>query len=366
MMRIRRLKSIVALSVFALVSSCVDQINFALDREDEKLIVYGQLNNLQEEKYLYLSKTTSADRQPLPSGQFLVLNDLPRPVTNAQVLLLLEGNPVASFNMTKPGEYQLSREVEILETGNYSVEILVDGKVIRSSPASMPSSVGTDELSYEFSRGELNGSPEVSQISVYSDVNLPNTADPYYLKWEVEEAYFWQLTFFPNPFNMGPPPCYVFGIPDPERIPLFDGENISGGSRGGNQLLMKRQVDQSFLSRHYFNVKQVSISKEAFDYWRNVRELVNNTGSVFDTPPAPVQGNLENVNDPEEVVLGFFEVARVSLSRIYTTLADVPFVLEDACEYLPSRPFNEYDPTCLSCGAFDDSTNDTPEWWFDQ
>ncbi|MFC3416017.1 DUF4249 domain-containing protein [Algoriphagus hitonicola] len=346
--------------------ACVEQISFPLDRQEEKLIVFGQISNLQEEKYIFLSSTTSQDRQPLSSGDYLVLNDLPRPVTNAQVSLVGSDNSTFLFTHQSDGRYDLSRNVPILDGVSYFVEIQVNGKTYRSSPEEIPEAVGSDELSYDFGRGELDGIPGLALISIYSDVELPETSEPYYLRWEVEEAYFWQLTFFPNPFNQGPPPCYVFEFPDSERIPLLSGESLRGGVEGGRQLLATRQVDQSFLSRHYFTVRQISMSKSAFDYWRNVRDLVNNTGSVFDTPPAPIQGNIVNVNDPDEVVLGYVEVAKVAQKRIYTTLADVPFELEEVCTYQPGKPAIEYPQTCRNCNAFRNSSTQTPEWWFDQ
>ncbi|NVK49045.1 MAG: DUF4249 domain-containing protein [Cyclobacteriaceae bacterium] len=347
-------------------NSCVDQINFPLDRGVEKLIVYGQLNNLEEEKFVFLSETTSADREPLFSGQYLVLNDLPRPVTTAQVFVVNTENQRHQLNQIEPGKYMLPRDVKIREDVSYFVEIQIDGRVYRSEPEQMPQAVGEDQLSYTFSRGNFKGAPETAFISIISDVQLPVTEMPYFLRWDVDEAYYWNLTFFPNPFNKAPPDCYVFDFPDPERITLFNGENAPSSGKGGSQIVAERIVDESFLSRHYFNVRQVSTSRESHDYWRRIRELVNNSGSVFDTPPAPVRGNLYNISDPDEIVLGYFEVVRVSQRRIYTTRADVPFFLPEVCTYDPNRPLDKYPKTCLRCSEFPNSTNETPHWWFDQ
>src|SRR5690606_27742860 len=154
------------------------------------------------------------------------------------------------------------------------------------------------------------------------------------------------LTFFPNPFNQPPPDCYVFGFPDPERITLLNGDQFGGSAVINTQIVAKRIIDESFLSRHYFNVRQTSISKSAYEYWRKVRELVNNTGSVFDTPPAPIYGNVSNVDDDTEVVLGYFEVARVAQTRMYTTRADVPYFEPEVCTFSPTRPYEDYPKTC--------------------
>lgn len=349
-----------------LFNSCVDQISFPLDKGATKLIVSGQISNLDEDQYVFLSETTSADREPLYTGQYYVLNDLPRPVTSAMVFLVNDREEKYPLYMTEDGKYKLDRSYKLEDGVYYHLEIIVSGNEYRTDPQKMPQVVGEDKLSFEFERGEFKGSPEIAFISIYSETKLPETIDPYFLRWDVDEAYYWGLTFFPNPFNIPPPDCYVFGFPDPERITLFNGENVDSEQNSSIQLVAERKVDESFLSRHYFNVRQVSTSREAYDYWRKVRELVNNSGSVFDSPPAPIQGNVYSIHYPDEVVLGYFEVARVSQSRIYTVSADVSFVVEAVCTYDPARPIDDYPKTCLRCSEFPSSTNKTPHWWFDQ
>ena len=353
-------------SIFLMFASCIDQITFPLDKGTEKLIVSGQISNLDEDKFVFLSETTSANREPLYSGQDLVLNDLPRPVRGAQGVGRGSDNSQSRFNEIGPGKYMLGREVKFKSGVEYHLEIIIQGKRYLSIPERMPDIVGEDELSYEFVRGNFKGAPETAFISIQTEVSLPETTEPYYLRWDVDEAYYWNLTFFPNPFNKAPPDCYVFDFPDPERIALFNGQASGFSSNQNRQIVAQRVVDESFLSRHYFNVRQVSISRESFDYWQKVKVLVNNTGSVFDTPPAPIRGNLYNDKDPEEVVLGYFEVAKVSQKRIYTTRADVPFFLPEICTYERNRPLDKYPKTCLRCSEFPNSTNDTPHWWFDQ
>jgi hypothetical protein len=349
-----------------LLASCVDKIDFPLDRGVEKLIVSGQINNVNEPQYVYLSETTSADREPLLSGNYFVINDLPRPVSGAQVVLKSELGDSWSYSMIEPGTYEL-KSFGGLESGvAYHIEIEVEGRSYRSDPEVFTKLIGTDKLSYSFDRGIFKNQPETAFIKIQTEVTLPEQIGGYYLRWDVDEAYYWDLTFFPNPFNRGPGDCYVFAFPDAERITLLNGDLLNRPGGVSTQIVAERIVDQSFLSRHYFNIRHTSISKASYDYWRKVRELVNNTGSVFDTPPAPIRGNISNVNAPDEVVLGYFEVANVNLTRIYTTRADVPFFIEEVCTYSPSRRIDDYPLTCLRCSEFKNSTSVTPIWWFDK
>jgi hypothetical protein len=349
-----------------LLGSCVEKIDFPLNRGVEKLIVSGHINNLNEAQVIYLSETTSANREPLSSGNYFVINDLPRPLRGAQVNVFGSDGAVFSFRETEPGKYEYPNLLGLDPGVTYEAEISFEGRTYRSTAESLNPVIGTDELSYTFERGIFKDQPETAFISIISTVQLPEQVGDYYLRWDVDEVYFWDLTFFPNPFNTPPPLCFVFDYPDPERITLLNGDLLNRPGGTSSQILAERIIDESFLSRHYFNVRQTSISKSSYEYWRKVRELVNNTGSVFDTPPAPIRGNIRNVNDPDEVVLGNLEVANVKLTRIYTTRADVPFFLPEVCTYSPTRRLDDYPKTCLRCSEFENSSNDYPVWWFDQ
>ena len=348
-------------------SSCVDQISFPLEKAvNERLIVSGLITNEKGTKRIFLSTTTAANRPPLFVNGYYTQNDAPRPVQNARITLWRAGQPLLgeAFQEVRSGVYEYELEEPLEEGLPYFVEIQIGGKTYRSAPQVMPSVLGEDDLSFTFERARIGTNPDASQLILKTELTLPQVTGAYYLRWSVEEAYFWDLTFFPNPFNTPPPNCIVFAYPDPERITLVNGEVLNRPGGKSTQVIAQRPVDQSFLSRHYFMANQLSITKEAYTYWERVREVVNNSGSVFDSPPAAIRGNVSNVKDPSEVVLGFVEVAKARETRLFTTRGDVPYFLEKVCEYIPGKRYDQYLPTCLSCEAFPNSTRVYPDWWF--
>lgn len=357
----------IALVLLLCSTACVDQISFPLEKsESERLIVSGLITNEKGTKRIFLSTTTAANRPPLFVNGYYTQNDAPRPVQNAQITLWRAGQPLLGdpFQEVRPGVYEYELEESLEEGIPYFVQIQVGGKTYRSAAQVMPSILGKDDLSFSFERARIADNPDAAQLILKTELTLPQVTGEYYLRWDVEEAYFWDLTFFPNPFNTPPPNCIVFDFPDPERITLVNGKmlNLPGGK--STQILAQRPVDQSFLSRHFFTVRQLSITKEAFTYWQQIREVVNNSGSVFDSPPAAIRGNVSNVKDPSEVILGFLEVAKAKETRLFTTRGDVPYFLEKVCEYIPGKRADQYLPTCLSCEAFPNSTRVYPDWWF--
>jgi hypothetical protein len=45
-------------------------------------------------------------------------------------------------------------------------------------------------------------------------------------KWGIEGSFLLSPTVFPDPFNAIPPPCFVVQNADPQRITLFNGEEL--------------------------------------------------------------------------------------------------------------------------------------------
>jgi Domain of unknown function (DUF4249) len=62
-------------------------------------------------------------------------------------------------------------------------------------------------------------------------------------------------------------------------------------------------------------IKQYSISNEGYRFYNLLSLQGNKTGSLTDTPPAPIVGNIRNINKPQETIVGFFGASSVSSVR---------------------------------------------------
>jgi hypothetical protein len=78
-------------------------------------------------------------------------------------------------------------------------------------------------------------------------------------------------------------------------------------------------------------VKQYSLSKKEYEFWNNLKKVGETGGDIFAAQPYTVISNIQNVNDPSEMVLGYFEVSAVSQKRIFITANDL--VLLNLPEY---------------------------------
>lgn len=79
----------------------------------------------------------------------------------------------------------------------------------------------------------------------------------------------------------------------PSRIVLFISEENKTPSIP-DSLVVSRLIDPHIQRAHYFTTFQSMLTREAYGYWRKVDVVTNQTGSIFDGPPARVKGNIVN------------------------------------------------------------------------
>ncbi len=103
------------------------------------------------------------------------------------------------------------------------------------------------------------------------------------------------------------------------------------------------------------------MSEDAYRYWSQVDQLVSNSGTIFDPPPAPIRSNVFNVNNPEEFVLGYFEAVSIDTVRRAFFAPDVEPPNPLDCLYAPWR--RDYPPRCLDCISVPNSTFERPDYF---
>lgn len=71
-------------------------------------------------------------------------------------------------------------------------------------------------------------------------------------------------------------------------------------------------------------VRQRALTKEAYTYWLNLQKTTENLGGLFDPQPGRVNGNISNVNNPGEPVIGYFDIGAIQEKRIFIENRELP------------------------------------------
>jgi hypothetical protein len=339
-----------SIPILALLTGCIESFDYHPDNYNSLLVIDGGITNRKGIQTLRLSYSNQYGWYP-----FLAVGNAKINLYENSVLV-----PV-SFTEVTPGHYQFDGSIVNAKPGNsYSIEIkLADGKEYRSTPEIMPEPVRPDSAYFKVEViKKINDAGfmiEQQVVRVYINTPVKTGDHPSFLRWRVFEAYsFTQLQVCPFCY---PPTCYMTPDPNYQDIQIFSSNNLSGGTLKG-QLVLERDPlpDVQFYERHYFNVSQYSVSKNCFDYWTKLITVANPTGSFIDTPPAAVIGNVYNVNNNQDVVLGYFEVAAEEIARTYT----LPGMMLPHYVYFPCVNGEDY---CYDCLVLQNSSYDRPDYW---
>ncbi len=74
---------------------------------------------------------------------------------------------------------------------------------------------------------------------------------------------------------------------------------------------------QRMSSLYSMNVKVESMTEDCYDYWKNVRTNSENLGDLFAPIPSEMRGNIYNLADPDETVIGYVNVSMIAQKRIF-------------------------------------------------
>lgn len=347
-MILKKIHPITIFFILCSLSSCIQSFDFEGDTKNSFLVVSGAFSTSNEPHYVYLSRSFAFDNR---SG---------KPVEEALVTLHDDVGNSEQLLEVYAGAYKLKGTSIKGEVGrSYYLEInLLDGDTYQSKPQKILTPIVADSSHYRFASPSrfTDAGIEVIQkeLQILVDVQLPPDS---YLRWEVDEYY--DFTEFPCSPLSPPKTCYI-------QVENFEQLIATVGNEGANTLplrdifIVPKELDthsREFTSLHYFNVYQHTISREAHEFWSRAKAITQQEGDIFDAPPAVIPSNIVNLNRPQELVRGFFEVSSVNVVRTSITSGEMAeeFFIQVYCKFPTSE--------CCNCLGFENSSREKPEWF---
>lgn len=295
---------------------CIEPYEPDIPESREVMVIDGRLTDQSGVQTIAISNSS-----PYQNPEF-------RPVSGCVVRVEDETGTGVTFLENDRGIYQWEPEPGFMEVGKaYKLQVVApDDRIYESDYDTLLACPPIDTLTY---RLEVQGTsdPEVNYYGIrfYADVKGTPEQSRFYL-WTFEETweyisyykiqYVWDGSVLQDfsPQLYGYKICYLT-----ESL-----ENIQVGSSslmGSNEI---RQQPLHFVSnttprlqeKYSLLVSQHSLTYQAFLYWEKMRAQTGDTGGLFETQPSRSTGNISNINDPDEKVLGNFFVTQVQEKRI--------------------------------------------------
>jgi len=76
--------------------------------------------------------------------------------------------------------------------------------------------------------------------------------------------------------------------------------------------------------RYSINVKQYALTEDAFNFWQLLKKNTEQLGSIFDAQPSSLIGNIHNIADNSEPVLGYISAGAIQQKRIFINNTTLP------------------------------------------
>ena len=330
-----------------LLCSCVEEYWPELEEvHDGSIVVDGRISNVPGSYSVKLSNAISFDQETVV------------PVTGASVYIIdNEGNRESLFEEL-PGSYVTTDPNFVGIIGrSYKVEInLPSGKSYESAFEELMAPIGIESVGFEEDDVIIDETLGTTQKGYQFSITTEESAnDKNYFYWELIETYEYHADYKIQYYFEG---LRDFLSQGPENLPaatefhktLYEcwaTDTVKQFfSFGTDQLNVTKIENQPLHFMAYDNKKlefgysllahQFTISESAYLFIKGLQEQNSTTGEFYTSQPYQIVGNIKNVNDDNEVALGYFMVVGAAEpERIFTRKPPGSVV-----------PDNNYEVTC--------------------
>lgn len=306
-------------------SSCVEEYwPEIITNNIQTLIVDGRISNFPGPYTVIISATNS-------------INDTTQiHISSAQVTIIDSNGDEELLRETSSGIYKSSPDgMQGIVGHAYKIKIILDsGKHYESEFEELLEPVEVDNVKVKESLQYATNSLEedIEGYQFYVDTKKANSIKTY-LFWEVEETYEYhsdyKIYFVYDGKEYPTSKMNVFGLAQTiNRDTLFycwKTQNINERFIYNTEYLSNPEIvnkplhfvpfkDERLHYKYNILVKQFTISENAYTFLKKLEQQNNNEEPLFTSQPFQIRGNVSNIENISEPVLGYFMVASGNLS----------------------------------------------------
>jgi len=270
-------------------------------------------------------------------------------IANANVFIVDNTGIETSLNETSNGTYQTDSAFAAQEEKTYFLRIVINNQTYESDIEKLLPVGQLDSLYFK-----AQSTSEGNQFQVYANSHKPQQGTAL-MRWR--SSFIFEVVTWPQ-FAPEPPPCadpctccICWASGQNKDIVIGNESNFINNMFNANLVASIPIDDQRFQIRYYLTVDQLSLSKNAYTFWDLVLSQKTGAASLFQPASARIVGNVHSVANPNEQVLGLFQVSSMVSKSIFIERSDVPVSMQHDPPFLNTTD-------CRNQG-----TNIRPSFW---
>ncbi len=347
------MKGAITVVGIVIIAGCIDPVKFNYQGQTEHLVVQAELTNysLRGLNYVLLTRSSSFD---FPFNQY---------EDKDSVFITSKEGEICPFRYFSKGYYHPESGFKGIIGHTYTLNIVTpDGLAYQSEPVTMKAAIPIDTVyalyskEYTIIHGEENKilSPGYNLFVKYRDP----VKDENFYRWTYQLQY--KVNTSPdkyldstNGYPWIPAPkkcCSVCWVSDFGQSYTVANDRLNNGNEIADQNVMFLPYLKYLNIRCKVIIYQHSVSEEEYQFYNTMKMQIENNGGILDPPPSEIKGNIHNVENKDEKVIGFFDASGLSDFDIYLDGKDFPG---------PKASFNYND----DCRRIPDSSVDPPGGW---
>ncbi len=145
--------------------------------------------------------------------------------------------------------------------------------------------------------------------------------------------------------------CWIYD--NSSQILVGSAENLSQSVINNQTITYVDESTGKLALGYSILIKQYALTKDAFEYWQKLKKNTEQLGSIFDAQPSDLKGNLHNLADANEPVMGYISASSQTSKRFIIGHNSIPLYtpnyypppndLSCVVGYLPFAPADTYD-----------------------
>lgn len=321
------LKIIIVISFIIITCpACIKQVDVATRNEKPILVVEGSVTTdtlPYTVKLTYsgpISRSTDIPDQYLEKNALVTITD---DIGNTTQLVYKDQGIYETTDPAYIGKVKRSYSVTV---------VLPDGKKFISTPEKIQAPVPVSKVNVSFNFKFDFYFPTFMTVSI--DANDTAQEENYYRwtfnSWILRQTRGVGCGFGCTLYEY----CYQNFVDKEVRL-------LSDASINGNEI-KNQAVGRCYIYTYgnpYIDIGQISLTREAYQFWKRYQDQLTRTGGILDPLPAAIKGNVYNAANQNDFALGYFSASSVTHKKVILVPYSITSYLLDisATQFIPPQ-----------------------------